>query len=295
MPKLETNVLPRSSRSPTSSSWKPRVQQPVSYTASSRGAAGLVTSHRPSPRLPAADGSVRKTSQTCSPTAAMSWPASGPYLAVYTTTSSCEAPGTSRLATTAGCAGSRASMTATPPLGQNCGCEESKKPQRPMYANRLYAKTSPLKPRAPRSFWPTAIMFSADPLLVPPWYVLPDESRKCCSLGSSSSFGAAVEDGATASTRTARLSAINTLRMSLPSLGGWRCYVHMCIGGDATASSRLNSKRPTSLLFRGPRSPGLRWASSGRAHRDRSTSGGARERRLSLLWELGLLGAGDDV
>src|SRR6266540_2007431 len=45
-------------------------------------AAGRVTSHRPSPRLPAAAGSVRNTSQTCSPTAAMSWPASGPYLAV---------------------------------------------------------------------------------------------------------------------------------------------------------------------------------------------------------------------
>src|SRR6266508_779748 len=239
MPKLETNVLPRSSRSPASSSWKPRVQQPVSNTDRSRGAAGLVTSHRPSPRLPAAAGSVRKTSQTCSPTAAMSWPASGPYLAVYTTTSSCEAPGTSRFATTVGCAGSRASTTATPPLGQNCGCDESKKPQRPMYANRLYAKTSPLKPRRPRSFWPTAVMFSADPLLVPPPYVLSDESRKCCSLGSSSSFGAAVENGVTANARAARLSAINTLRMCLP-LHWWMALLWTHVyGGGATASSRF--------------------------------------------------------
>src|SRR5262245_56666507 len=77
-----TNVFARSARSPTSSSWKPRVQQPVSNTDSSFGVAGFVTSHSPRPRLPAAAGSIRELAQYCRPTAAMSWPVSGPYFSV---------------------------------------------------------------------------------------------------------------------------------------------------------------------------------------------------------------------
>src|SRR6266511_3791056 len=151
----------------------------------------------------------------------MSCPASGPYCSVKTVTSSCEAPGTSRFATCTGCAGSRASSTATPPDGQNCGCDESKKPQRPTYANFLYTNTSPLNPRLLRSFWPTAIMFSDDPLLVP-LLLLPDESRKCCSFGNSSSFEAAPANADTASA-SAKPSTIRVLRMFPPFLdcGSW--------------------------------------------------------------------------
>src|SRR6266511_3495477 len=151
----------------------------------------------------------------------MSCPASGPYCSVKTVTSSCEAPGTSRFATCTGCAGSRASSTATPPDGQNCGCDESKKPQRPTYANLLCTNTSPLNPRSLRLFWPTEIMFSDDPLLVP-LLLLPDESRKCCSFGNSSSFEAAPANADTASA-SATPSTIRVLRMVPPFLvcGSW--------------------------------------------------------------------------
>jgi hypothetical protein len=81
--------------------------------------------------------SEREPPQTWMPTAAMTWPASGPHFSVKTLVSSAEVPGGfCSVATRTGLAGLRTSSTATPLLGasgQNrlFPVAQSEKPQWP--------------------------------------------------------------------------------------------------------------------------------------------------------------------